>query len=470
MKIPVGIPVFVAAAGTDPRFAKMVSRYLLSAGVWLIIASAVGLLEAFRLVNPELIADVEWLTFGRLRPVHTMTALFGWSSLALVGLAFYVVAKSAWLPMNEPLKKAEYFFANLALLLWNVGVGLGIVVMCGGDINSGREYREYPWYAMAPIFAAVGICGVIFYRLIARRRVEGIYISCWFVLAASFWVAIVVLMGYQTWWKVGLTDRIIDGYYIHNAVGMWFTPLAVGLTYYALPKLLNKPIYSYALGVLGFFAHLVFYTVIGTHHYIHTPIPAALQTTSVIFSVAMIVPVWASTGNFLMTMKGERLAISHSYSLPFIFVGTVGYGLASLQGSAESLPSVQEILHLTHYTVGHAHFAMYVFVTFLIWGCIYGLVPRMTGREPPVLLVGIHFWLALSGIAVYVVGLCAGGHVQGDSWVDGEPFMASVRKTIPYMVWRAVGGSLMMASHLLFFIALWRMRPGAFTMAFGDRS
>jgi cytochrome c oxidase cbb3-type subunit 1 len=470
LKIPVGIPVFVAAAGTDPRFAKMVSRYLLSAGFWLVLASAVGLLEAFRLVNPEVLADTAELTFARLRPVHTMTVLFGWASLALVGLAFYVVCKSAWLPMNQPMTKLELLAGNAALWLWNLGVAAGIVALCAGDINAGREYREYPWYCMAPIFLAVGICGFLFYRLIARRRVEGIYISCWFVLSACFWIAIVVLMGYQTIWKTGIADRIVDGYYIHNAVGMWFTPLAVGLTYYALPKLLNKPIYSYALGVLGFFTHLVFYTVIGTHHYIHTPIAPWIQTMAVIFSVAMIVPVWASTGNFLMTMKGERLTISHSYSLPFLFIGTVGYGLASLQGSAEALPSVQEVLHLTHYTVGHAHFAMYVFVTFLIWGCIYGLVPRMTGREPPVLLVSVHFWLALAGITVYVIGLCAGGHVQGGSWTSAEPFKESVRATIPFMVWRSVGGSMMAVSHVLFFVALWKMRPGAFTMAFGNRN
>jgi cytochrome c oxidase cbb3-type subunit 1 len=466
LKIPVGIPVFVAAAGTDPRFAKMVSRWLVSAGVWLVLASLVGLLEAARLVDPGVLADHAFLTFGRLRPVHTMTMLFGWASMALIGLGFYVVAKSAWLPMSKPMRRGELILSNLALFLCNAGVVVGAVAMCAGDVNSGREYREWPWYAMAPTFVGIAIVGVLFYRLVARRAVEGIYISCWFILAACFWIAIVVLMGYQTIWKAGIADRIVDGYYIHNAVGMWFTPLAVGITYYALPKLLNKPIYSYALGVLGFFTHLVFYTLIGTHHYLFTPLPMALQTTAVIFSVAMIVPVWASTGNFLLTMKGERLAISHSYSLPFIFVGVVGYGLASLQGTGEALRVVQEQLHFTHYTVAHAHLAMVGFVSFLIWGCVYGLVPRMTGREPPIRLVSIHFWLALAGIAIYVVALCMGGQEQGASWVKGEPFMTSVRATLPFMVWRAVGGFLMVVSHVFFFVALWKMRPGAFTMAF----
>ena len=468
-KIPVGIPIFVAAAGIDPRFAKLVSRYLLSACFWLLVGSGMGLLAAFKLVDPEFLTDLPLLSFGRVRPVHTMTVLFGWASLALVGMGIYVVAKSAWLPMHQPLRSWEMGAANLALALWNAGVAAGLFLMATGHINAGREYRMYPVAAMAPIAAAVILLGVVFYRIIARRQVKGVYISCWFILAACFWIAIVVIMGYQPRWVSGMADRVIDGYYIHNAVGMFFTPLAVGLTYYALPKLLNKPIYSYALGVLGFFTHIVFYTVIGTHHYIHTALPQALETTAVVFSVAMIVPVWASTGNFLMTMKGERLTVSHSYSLPFFVVGVLAYGLASLQGSAESLPWVQETLHLTHYTVGHAHFAMYAFVSFLIWGTIYGLFPRVTGREPPVMLVGVHFWLALAGIGIYVIALSVGGEHQGNSWTSGEPNMTAVRKMTPYMVWRAVGGALMMAAHIVFAIALWRMRPGAFTMAFGQK-
>jgi len=468
-KIPVGIPIFVAAAGNDPRFAKLVSRYLMSACFWLLLGSAFGLLVAFKLVDPELLTDSSALTFGRVRPAHTMIVLFGWAGLALVGMGLYVVAKSAWLPMHQPLQRWELGAGNLALALWNAGVAGGVLLLLSGHVNAGREYRMFVWPAMVPIAIAVLLLAVLVYRLLARRQVKGVYISGWFILSALVWIAVVVVMGYQPRWTSGVADRVIDGYYIHNAVGMFFTPLAVGLTYYVLPKLLNKPIYSYALGVLGFFTHIVFYTVIGTHHYVHTAIPQWLETTSVVFSVAMIVPVWASTGNFLLTMKGERLAIAHSYSLPFIVVGVIAYGVASLQGSAESLPWVQETLHLTHYTVGHAHFAMYAFVSFLAWGAIYGLLPRLTGREPPVALVGVHFWLALAGILIYVLSMCIGGEQQGAAWVQGKSFMESVRLMSPYLVWRAVGGVLMFASHICFAVALWRMRPGAFSMAFGHQ-
>lgn len=465
MKIPVGIPIFVAAAGTDPRFGKLVHRWLLCAGLWLLFGSLVGILLAYHHVDPDFLPDLEQFSYGRLRPVHTMGMLFGWASMALVGLALYVVAKSSWLSMREPMSRLEYRVANLALLLWNVGVAGGTFMLLSGVINGAREYREYPWYCMAPIAVAVIILGILFYRMVARRKVKGVYISCWFIMAACFWIAVVVIMGYLPKWQTGIADRIVDGYYIHNAVGMWFTPLAVGITYYALPKLLNKPIYSYALGVLGFFTHIVFYTVIGTHHYLHTPIEVWLQTVAVVFSVAMIVPVWSSTGNFLLTMWGEKHTISLSYSLPFIVIGTIGYGVASLQGSAEALREVSEHLHFTHYTVGHAHLAMIAFVSFLIWGAVYGLVPRVTGKEPPVSLVGLHFWLSLVGLLIYVVALCAGGHAQGAAWQNHEPFMDSVRVVTPYMVWRFVGGVLMGIAHIIFFVNVWKMRPGAFAMA-----
>ncbi len=462
MKIKVGIPVFIAAAGTDPRFARLVSRYLFAAAAWLLAGSVIGVVVAFRLVDPHLLGQPEFLFHGLVRPVHTMVVLFGWLSLALVAMALYVVPKSS----RVMLTGGEITAANVVLVLWNVGLVLGALALLTGH-STGREYREAPWWAMG--FIAVGVVTLfgIFLRVIARRAVKGIYISCWFVLAACFWLAIVVVVGYMPFFRQGLSNTIIEGFYIHNVVGMWFTPLAVGLTYYTLPKLLNKPIYSYALGVLGFFTHLLFYTVIGTHHFEFSPLPDWHETVAVVFSVAMIVPVWASTGNFLLTMKGERTAISLSYSLPFILVGVVAYGLISLQGSVEALRYVQEHWHLTDMTIGHAHGALYLFATFLVWGSIYGLFPRITGREPEPGMVAAHFWLALAGMVIYVGALTLAGDVEGRAWVDGLPFMDSVRNVIPHLVWRGVGGLFLVAAHVVFLINLFAMRPGAFTMAFG---
>lgn len=455
MKSLVGPPVIMDAMEVPPAFGRLAYRWIFSGLFWLLFASAVGLLEAYRHVDPETLSGEAVLTYGRLRPVHTLSMLFGWLSMALVGLALHVVARSSRVWMEG----IELRLANVALWLWNAGVLGGNVAVMSGLTNANREYREYPLWAMGLIATAVLLLGFTFYRVIARRQAKAIYISCWFILAACGWIAIVAVLGYHPRFQRGLSDTVVQGYYMHNAVGMWFTPLAVGLTYYTLPKLLNKPIYSYALGVLGFFTHLVFYTVIGTHHYMFTAVPDWLESTALIFSVAMIVPVFASSGNFLMTMKGERTAISHSYTLPFLLVGVIGYVVASAQGSLESLRSTQDEWHLTHYTVGHAHAAMYFFVSFLLWGSIYGLVPRITGAEPPVRIVGMHFWLALSGGLIMVVALCMGGPQQGRAWVNGEPFMESVRVTQPYMVWRVVGGVLMTAAHLLSAVAIYRMRP-----------
>jgi cytochrome c oxidase cbb3-type subunit 1 len=463
VKIPVGIPVFVAAAGTDPRFARLVHRWLLSGIFWLLVGTVAGLIQAYRHVDPEHLAGSALLSYGRLRPVHTLSMLFGWASMASVALALYVVPKCARVTMDN----AELKASNLALWLWNAGVLGGTVALLTGQLNGSREYREYPIWASALVAAGVLILLGTFYRLVARRQTKGVYISCWFILAACAWVAVVVVVGYLPFFRRGLSDTIVQGYYMHNVVGMWFTPLVVGLTYYTLPKLLNKPIYSYALGVLGFFTHLIFYTLIGTHHYMFTAIPDWLENTALIFSVAMIVPVFASSGNFLLTMWGERVAIRQSYSLPFILTGVLGYVLASAQGSLESVRATQDGWHLTHYTVGHAHAAVYFFVTFLLWGSIYGLVPRITGREPPVGLVGVHFWLAFAGGAIMVYSLCVGGAEQGATWVEGKPFMDSVRVVKPYMVWRVVGGCLMAAAHLLSAVAIYSMRPGALLDIFG---
>jgi cytochrome c oxidase cbb3-type subunit 1 len=246
---------------------------------------------------------------------------------------------------------------------------------------------------------------------------------------------------------------------MHQGVGQWFTPMVLGLTYYFLPKLLNKPIYSYSLGVLAFWTQMVFYTMIGSHHFVFSPIPWWIQTLAIVFSVGMIVPVTAGTGNFLLTMRGKWRSIGRSYSLPFILVGVIFYALVSYQGTLEAFRSLNKVWHFTNYTVAHSHMSMYGFVAFLIWGGIYGLIPRLTGNEPPQLAVGAHFWLALIGVLVYSIPLMIGGTLQGLSWMAGDAFIESVTLMAPYWVWRAVGGTMMFFSHLIFAYNVWKMRP-----------
>lgn len=442
------------SAREDPVLTRILFQYLGWAAFWLVVGTLAGGIVALKFRFPDFL-DLPFLSFGRLRAIHTNTVFWGWTSLAMMGLALYAVPRAS---------KTELYsvkLAKIALWLWNVMVLMGTLALASGINNGNQEYREYVW-PLALLFAASLLLHVInFYNTIARRKMKEIYISNWYILSAFLWTLVLATIAYLPWYQRGLGQTIIQGYYMHQGVGMWFTPTVVGLTYYFLPLFLNRPIYSYALGVLGFWTQLVFYTIIGTHHFIFSPIPWLLQTIAIVFSVGMMVPVWAGTGNFLLTMKGIGGLIRRSYSLPFILVGVISYGLASTQGTLEAFRTANLTWHFTNFTVGHAHFTMYGFVAFLIWGGIYGLLPRLTGKEPPVKAVGVHFWMSTVGMAIYVASLSVGGTLQGLLWSAQKPFLESVVAMAPHWLWRAVGGMLMILGHLVFAYNLYHMRPAA---------
>lgn len=426
--------------------------YLLSATVWLLIGTAFGLLGAMKLNWPDLL-PVSWLSFGRIRPIHTNTVLWGWSSMASIGLAIFIVSRTSRTPLWSPK------LANGALALWNLAVLLGVITLAAG-INTGPlEYRE--WVTPIAVIYAAGIIlnGYNLYQTVATRRLPEIYISNWYILGAFCWTAILYTVGYLPFYQDGLGNTIIQGYYMHTGVGMWFTPLVLGITYYALPRVLGKPIYSYALGVLGFWTNMLFYTLIGAHHFIFSPVPWWLQTTAILFSVGMMVPVWSGAGNFLLTCRGSWNVVRRNYSLLFLLVGAWGYALSSTEGTVEAFRTANIYWHFTNFTVGHAHLAMYGFVAFLIWGAMYGLLPRITGSAPASNAVAIHFWLALTGSGIYIASISAAGILQGLSWVAGESFVASVEAAAPMWLWRTIGGLLMVGSHLVFAVNVWAMRP-----------
>lgn len=342
----------------DPATVSVVYEYLGWATLWLLVGTAAGLLAAIKFDWPDFL-PVSWLSFGRIRPIHTNTLFWGWSTMALVGAAIGVVSRTSRVPLWSPR------LARIALWLWNVAVLAGIVTLAGGW-SRGPEYQEWVW-PLAVVFATgVLLNGYNLYRTVGGRRIPEVYISNWYILGAFCWLPILYGTTYLPFHQEGVSDVIIQGYYMHTAVGMWFGILALGITYYTLPRLLGRPIYSYALGVLGFWTNLVFYTLIGAHHFIFSPVPRSLQTTAILFSVGMMVPVWAGTGNFLLTLRGGWAVVRHSYAVPFMVVGIVGYGLASTQGTFEAFRTVNLYLHFTHFTVGHSHATMYGFIAFTI--------------------------------------------------------------------------------------------------------
>lgn len=418
--------------------------YYLGAGVfWLVFGTLIGQYLGMKFVWPEM-DSVSFLSFGRLRPVHTNTVFWGWASMAMIGLGYFVISRTSNTVIHS------YKTAWRAWLLINLSVVAGNILLMAGINNGGGEYREYIW----PV-ALVFVVGLIltfwnFYQTVARRKISEIYISNWFILAALGWTIILAVIGYLPLYQNALGETVIQGYYMHQGVGMWFMTFTLGLVYYYLPASLNKPIYSYSLGVLAFWTQMLFYTMIGTHHFVFSPLPWWLQTVAIVFSAGMFIPVVASSTNFLMTMRGSWAQISKSYVLPFFLVGVIFYFVGSTQGSFQAFRFTNYVWHFTDFNVAHSHMTMYGIITFLLWASIYYLLPRLSGKEPPQVLVGAHFWLAFIGLFAYMISLMAGGTQKGLSWIEGQPFIESVILMQPYWLWRAIGGTLMLISHLIF--------------------
>lgn len=435
----------------DRKLAQVFSAYIFSATLWLLFATAVGLLVSFKFAYPDF-ATAPALSFGRLRAIHTNGTFYAWASPALVGLALYVAARSSGTRLySVPLAWISLALINLAAIIGTITLDLGY--------NYGQEYREWLWWIR--VILALGLVTTAWNLIatVAQREDDAIYLSNWYTVGGTLWTIIIVVVALLPWYQFGLGQVAVQAFFMHNAVGLWFTPLSLGVIYYALPKSLNKPIYSYSLGVFAFWTNLVFYPIIGAHHFEFSPLPWWLQTTAIVFSVAMIVPVAAGSANFLLTFRGHQDWVYRSPAI-FILAGVVGYFLGSMQGTVEAFRSLQQLWHLTNFTIGHSHLTMYGFVTFAIWGGIYALLPRATGKYPYNLAMGIHFWLALVGVSIYVIALSAAGTIQGLDWLRGVAFIQSVEDAAPYWLWRSVGGSLMFLSHIVFAWNVWTMTYG----------
>jgi cytochrome c oxidase cbb3-type subunit 1 len=434
----------------DPQLTKLVLWYFVCAAFWLLFGTTIGEYVGIKFVAPD--ADhISWLSFGRLRPVHTNAVFWGWASLGMLGLGYYIV------PMvcNTPL--ASYRKGWYALILVNAAVVFGTLCLMAGINNGGGEYREYIWPVMALFGLGLIFTLINFLQTIARRTTKEIYISNWYIVSAIMFALTIAFVAYFPYWQNGLGETIIQGYYMHQGVGMWFMLFTLGIVYYMLPQQLNRPIYSYSLGILAFWTQILFYTLIGTHHFVFSSIPWWLQTVAIVGSMGMVIPVIAGTTNFILTFKGSWHKLGGSYTLPFFLVGIIFYCTGSLQGTAEAFRSTNLIWHFTDFTVAHSHLTMYGIICFFLWAGMYAVVPRLTGQEAPQLAMGAHFWLALIGLLFYTVPLMIGSTLRGQLWLQQKPFIDTVVHMAPYWLWRAIGGSLMWLSHLFFAYNLYRM-------------
>jgi len=439
--------------GVDPKLSKLVIWFLITATIWLVFGTTVGEYEGIKFVAPD--ADhLSWLSFGRLRPVHTNAVFWGWSSLAMIGLGYYVIPRVG----NNEIANLKWGWWTLWLI--NAAVFFGSISLMAGINNGGGEYREYIWPIQLLFGIGVALTLANFLKTIGRRKTKEIYVSNWYIVAALMFVIVISLVAYIPYWQNGLGETIAQGYYMHQGVGMWFMMFTLGLVYYFLPQQLNKPIYSYSLGILAFWSQIFFYTVIGSHHFVFSAIPWSLQTVAIVGSVGMIIPVVSGTTNFIMTFKGSWHKLSGSYTLPFFLIGTIFYFTGSMQGTAEAFRTSNLFWHFTDFTTAHSHLTMYGIIAFFLWGFIYAIIPRITTQEPPQITVGIHFWMAFIGLLFYTIPLMIGGTMRGIMWMNGKPFIDSVTAMAPYWLWRAIGGTLMWASHLIFTYNMYKMiRP-----------
>jgi cytochrome c oxidase cbb3-type subunit 1 len=449
----VSVSVELLRDNVEPEDVALFSSFTLTATFWLLFATAVGLLLSFKFPYPDW-ATSPFLSFGRLRAIHTNDTFYGWASIALTGTALYVASRTSGIPV------AGKRMAWLGLIAFNLAAVLGTVTLDLGINYGDQEYREWVWWIRLILVAAIALCGAAVVQTVAQRVEREIYISNWYTIGGFVFTIILSVTALIPQYQIGLGQVAVQGFFMHNAVGMWFTFLALGVTYYALPKLLNRPIYSYALGVLGFWTNLVFYPVIGAHHFEFTPLPWWFQTLAIVFSVGMLVPVWAGSGNFFLTMRGHWETIRRSYALPFIVVGVAYYFVGSTQGTIEAFRSLQSIWHFTNFTIGHSHATMYGFITFIAWGAIYALLPRATGKHPSVVATGLHFWLATIGVTAYVLALSVAGTLQGLNWAAGDPFISSVDAADPYWVARAIAGTMMFFAHVIFAYNVFMMTIG----------
>ena len=434
-----------ARVEADRSSALVTFLFLACAVVWLLVATAAGLLSSIKLHEPDLLVNQAWLTFGRMRTIHLNTVAYGWAPMAALGLAMWLLPRL----LKTPLVGARYAIAGA--MVWNAGMiaGLGCIAV---GLSDGMEWLEIPWQVDILFVIGGALVGLPLVYTLQARTVRHLYVSVWYMGAALFWFPTLFLVGNLPALHFGVQQAAMNWWFGHNVLGLFYTPMALACVYYFLPKIIGRPIQSYNLSLVGFWSLAFFYGQVGGHHLIGGPVPGWLITLSIVQSVMMIVPVLAFSINQHLTMKGHFDRLWHSPTLRFIVLGGMMYTLSSVQGAIEALRSVSTVAHFTHFTVAHAHLGMYGFFTLVMFGAVYFVMPRVMDWEWPYPnLISLHFWLVVIGFGIYFVGLSIGGWLQGLAMLDAaRPFMDSVNLTIPWLKSRSIGGSIMALGHLVF--------------------
>ncbi len=432
----------------------------------------VGVLIAAQLVWPALNFDIPWLTYGRLRPLHTNAVIFAFGGCALFATSYYVVQRTCHVRLFSDRLAAFTFWG------WQSVIVLAAITLPLG-ITTTKEYAELEWPIDLLITVVWVVYAVVFFGTILQRRIQHIYVANWFY--GAFIIAVAMLhvvnsaalpvsltKSYSLY--SGVQDAMVQWWYGHNAVGFFLTSGFLGIMYYFVPKQANRPIYSYRLSVVHFWALTFTYIWAGPHHLHYTALPDWAQSLGMVFSLILLAPSWGGMINGIMTLSGAWNKLRTDPILKFLIVSISFYGMATFEGPMMAIKTVNSLSHYTDWTIGHVHAGALGWVAMISIGAMYYLIPRLYGRElHSIKLVEMHFWIACIGILLYVTSMWVSGITQGLMWravnEDGTltySFVESVQAMAPFYLIRLIGGILFLFGMLtMAFNLLKTIRSGA---------
>ncbi|MEO8670695.1 MAG: cytochrome-c oxidase, cbb3-type subunit I [Tahibacter sp.] len=445
---------------------RVVLQFTIATLVWGVVGMALGVLLAAQLTWPALNFDIAWLSYGRLRPLHTNAVIFAFGGSALFATAYYVVQRTC---------QARLFSDRLAAFTfwgWQTVIVLAAITLPLG-YTQGKEYAELIW-PIDLLIAAVWISyAVVFFGTIARRRVKHIYVANWFYggfiltvavlhIVNSLAIPVTLTKSYPIY--SGAVDAMVQWWYGHNAVGFFLTAGFLGMMYYYVPKQIGKPIYSYRLSVVHFWALISIYMWAGPHHLHYTALPDWAQSLGMVFSLILLAPSWGGMINGIMTLSGAWHKLRDDPIVKFLIVALSFYGMATFEGPMMSIKTVNALSHYTDWTIGHVHAGALGWVAFISIGSIYSMYPRLVGSERmhSIKAIDLHFWIATIGVVLYIAAMWIAGVMQGLMWratnSDGTltyAFIESLRQTWPYYATRMFGGLLFLIGML---VMVWNCR------------
>jgi len=435
---------------------ESVRGFALASVVWGVVGMLVGVLIAAQLAFPDLTYGVPWLSYGRLRPLHTNAVIFAFGGCALMATSFHVVQRTCQVPLFLP-QLAKFVFWG-----WQAVIVLAAITLPLG-YTQGKEYAELEW-PIDLLIAVVWVAyAIVFFGTVGTRRVRHIYVANWFF--GSFIIAVALLHIVNSaampagLWKsysayAGVQDAMVQWWYGHNAVGFFLTAGFLGMMYYYIPKQAERPVYSYRLSIVHFWALIFTYMWAGPHHLHYTALPDWAQSVGMIFSLVLLAPSWGGMINGMMTLSGAWHKLRDDPILKFLIVALSFYGMATFEGPMMSIKTVNALSHYTDWTVGHVHAGALGWVGLVSMGSLYYLIPRMYGRTTmySVPAINLHFWISTLGIVLYIAAMWIAGVMQGLMWralnADGTlvyTFVESVKATWPFYVVRMIGGLLYLA-------------------------